>query len=280
MLLFIDAGNTRIKWAMAADNPVIEAGRMSASWLHSGAVARADWTQLRAIWQDALDATGAVADAGPALLRRVLISNVAGVALRDQLQALLTQFHQQSNNAGNQPAPQIEWLVSQATLGGIQNKYLEPAQLGCDRFAAAIAAHALFPGQALVVATCGTATTIDAITPEGAFIGGMILPGLGLMATSLALNTAQLPQIAEIDAATVLFADNTQQAIVVGCISAQTGAIEHAVREHRKQYADVRCILAGGAGAYLTAHLAEPHENLDNLVLIGLHVLATTYPSI
>jgi type III pantothenate kinase len=229
--------------------------------------------QLSTIWQETMDA-------GQEILRRVLISNVAGVALRDQLQGLLTQVHRQSRHAGKHPAPTIEWLVSQAALGGIRSNYLEPAQLGCDRFAAAIAAHALFPGQALIVATCGTATTIDAITPDGSFIGGMILPGLGLMATSLALNTAQLPQIAEIDAATALFADNTQQAIISGCISAQVGAIERAVREHRKQYADVRCILAGGAGAYLNAHLAEPHESLDNLVLIGLHVLAATYPSI
>jgi type III pantothenate kinase len=266
MLLLIDAGNTRIKWAMAADDTVIAPNRMSAAWLHSGAVARADWMQLRDIWRLAVDG------AADATLRRVLISNVAGAALRDQLQALLTQLNEQSNA----PAPQIEWLVSQAALGGIQNKYLQPTQLGCDRFAAAIAAHALFPDQALLVATCGTATTIDAITPDGSFIGGMILPGLGLMATSLALNTAQLPQIAAIDAAAALFADNTEQAIISGCIAAQTGAIERAVRQHRKQYADVRCILTGGAGVYLTSHLVEPHERLDNLVLIGLHVLAMT----
>lgn len=269
MLLLIDAGNTRIKWAMAADDAVVAPNRIAAAWLHAGAVARADWMQLGDIWRLAVDGA---ADAP----LRVLISNVAGAALRDQLQSLLTQLNEQLNAPSNAPAPQIEWLVSQAALGGIKNNYLQPAQLGCDRFAAAIAAHALFPDQALLVATCGTATTIDAITPDGAFIGGMILPGLGLMATSLALNTAQLPQIAAINAAAALFADNTEQAIISGCIAAQTGAIERAVRQHRKQYADVRCILTGGAGAYLTSHLAEPHERLDNLVLIGLHVLAMT----
>jgi type III pantothenate kinase len=268
MLLLIDAGNTRIKWAMAPDDTVVAPNRIAAAWSHSGAVARADWMQLPDIWRLAV---GGAADA---TLRRVLISNVAGAALRDQLQTLLTPLNAQSND----PAPPIEWLVSQAALGGIQNKYLLPGQLGCDRFAAAIAAHALFPDQALLVATCGTATTIDAITPDGSFIGGMILPGLGLMATSLALNTAQLPHIAAIDTAAALFADNTEQAIVSGCIAAQAGAIERAVRQHRKQYADVRCILTGGAGAYLTSHLAEPHERLDNLVLIGLHVLAMGSP--
>jgi type III pantothenate kinase len=268
-MLLIDAGNTRIKWVIADQDVIIDPARTRPAWLHSGSVARADWMQLEDSWRSACSDGGGDRDAR--LLQRVLISNVAGVALRDQLEGLLQQFNPD-------PAMQIEWLVSQAVLGGIQNGYRLPAQLGCDRFASAIGAHALFPDRALVVATCGTATTIDAITPEGFFIGGMILPGLGLMATSLALNTAQLPQVSAIDAAPPLFADNTEQAIIAGCIAAQTGAIERAVQRHRQQYADVLCILAGGAGAYLTAHLAEPHERLDNLVLIGLHVLANRMP--
>jgi type III pantothenate kinase len=270
MLLLIDAGNTRIKWALAAADAGAAAGvaQMSAGWLQSGAVARADWAQLPGIWRAA---GGAV--------RRVLVSNVAGAALRDQLLMSFAQLH---TDAGT--APQIEWLVAQAQLGGVRNGYRQPAQLGCDRFASAIGAHALFPAEALVVATCGTATTIDAIGPDGHFIGGMILPGLGLMAASLALNTAQLPQVSaqvsEIAPSTALFADNTEQAIVSGCIAAQVGAIERAVRRHRQAHAGVRCILAGGAADYLTAHLEVPHERLDNLVLIGLNVLAKTYSTL
>lgn len=267
-MLLIDAGNTRIKWAIAADDATAVApSHMSSAWHSSGSVARADWMQLADIWRNEASAGGDSAGQ----LRRVLISNVAGVALRDQLQGLLQEL-QQERQPGQ--ACRIEWLASQPELGGVRNGYRQPAQLGCDRFASAIGAHALFPERALIVATCGTATTIDAITPDGRFIGGMILPGLGLMATSLALNTAQLPQVSAVDAAAAGFADNTEQAIIAGCIAAQTGAIERAVRLHRRQYADTLCLLAGGAGAYLTAHLAEPHERLDNLVLIGLHVLA------
>ena len=273
MMLLIDAGNTRIKWALADARVVLSPAKMHAAWLDSGSVARADWALLGALWHTACSALSPTA-----VPHRILISNVAGVALRDQLEGMVIELNGAKPAAGSaDPAPQIEWLVSQAELGGIRNRYRNPAQLGCDRFATAIAAHALFPDQALVVATCGTATTIDAITPDGAFIGGMILPGLGLMATSLALNTAQLPQITAIPDAAALFADNTEHAIVSGCIAAQTGAIEHAVQRHRQAYPGVRCILAGGAGAYLTPHLAVPHERLDNLVLIGLHVLATAF---
>lgn len=277
MLLLIDAGNTRIKWAWVrqANAGADDYGR----WTQSGAVSRADWAQLLPQWQ-------AVPDIGA--LRRVLVSNVAGIALREQLQDLLVSLLATASPGA--AVPGIEWLASQAALGGLTNGYRQPSQLGCDRFAAAIAAHALFPGEALLVATCGTATTIDAIDPDGRFIGGMILPGWGLMTNALSSNTAQLPQItgadaviAAIDAATAAhagtkvqlpFADNTQQAIVDGCIAAQVGAIELALQRHRQAFGNVRCLLAGGAGNYLSPYLAPAHERFDNLVLIGLQVLA------
>lgn len=268
MLLLIDAGNTRIKWAWvdhaAADavDGAVHYGR----WLQSGAVSRADIAQLLPQWH-AITGIGA--------LRRVLVSNVAGAALREQLRDLLARLA--AMLAPDAVAPDIEWLVSQAALGGLTNGYRQPSQLGCDRFAAAIAAHALFPGEALLVATCGTATTIDAIDPAGRFIGGMILPGWGLMTNALASNTAQLPQITGADAVSktqLPFADNTQQAIVDGCIAAQVGAIELALHRHRQVFGNVRCLLAGGAANYLSPYLAPAHERFDNLVLIGLQVLA------
>jgi len=124
------------------------------------------------------------------------------------------------------------------------------------------------------VATCGTATTVDAVTPDGDFLGGMILPGLGVMATSLALNTAQLPQIQSISAVATPFADNTTDAIIAGCIAAQTGAIERAVAAHQHTHGEVLCVLAGGAGQVLAPYLSTPCEKVDNLVLIGLHAAA------
>jgi type III pantothenate kinase len=267
MILLVDAGNTRIKWAMIADDRDHLPAALSAAWLRSGSVARSDWAQLKEVWDEAASGLAKIVEVVDIV--RVVISNVAGVALREQLAGMFAQWHFKA-----EAALQVDWLASQAALGGVENGYRQPTQLGCDRFASAIGAHALYPGQALIVATCGTATTIDAISPEGRFLGGMILPGLGLMATSLALNTAQLPQVADLGHVAAGFADNTGQAIVAGCIAAQTGAIERAVALHRSEYSAVRCLLAGGAGLYLTAHLAEPHERFDNLVLIGLHVLA------
>lgn len=240
-ILLVDAGNTRVKWALA--DTLAAPGQ----WLAHGAVLHAelatlDWTEL-----------GMQHGAACAL-----VSNVAGADVRAQLAQLLA------------PVP-VTWFASKPALAGVTNGYREPAQLGCDRFAAAIGARALHPGRALVVATCGTATTIDAITPDGVFSGGMILPGLALMAGSLAKNTAQLPQVQAGTALPSMFANNTLDAIVSGCINAQAGAIERAVAAHGAQ----DCIVSGGAAGYIVPALTIAHTVRDNLVLAGLHAAAT-----
>jgi type III pantothenate kinase len=87
------------------------------------------------------------------------------------------------------------------------------------------------------------------------------------MASALARNTAQLPQVAPGAAPPPLFADNTDDAIVSGCLSAQAGAIERAVAAHQ---ADA-CILSGGAAAWVAPSLKVAHRLADNIVLVGLH---------
>jgi type III pantothenate kinase len=240
MLLLVDAGNTRIKWALA------EHDAPAGHWTASGAVAHTDLNHLPAAWQ------GVRIDG-------VIVSNVAGQRLRDQLQLML-------------PPVEVYWFTSDAEVAGLRNGYRNPSQLGSDRFAAALGARTLAPGQALVVATCGTATTIDAVSADGVFLGGMILPGLGLMAASLAANTAQLPQVAAAGELPPPFADNTHDAIRSGCLSAQAGAIERACRLH----GGALCLVSGGAAAHIAPALSVLHRLVDNIVLVGLHAAATS----
>ena len=237
MLLLIDAGNTRIKWALVAHDAPL------GGWLDSGAVTHAQLDTLGPQW-------------APLAITEVLLSNVAGASIGSRLRAML-------------PVPACDF-VSLPQLAGVRNGYRNPAQLGCDRFAAAIGAHALAPQLPVIVANCGTATTIDAITADGVFLGGMILPGLALMASSLARNTAQLPQIADAAALPAGFADNTDDAILSGCVAAQTGAIERAVRMHGAQ----ACLLSGGAAPRIARTLALPFQLVDNIVMLGLQTAA------
>jgi len=254
MLLLIDAGNTRVKWAVVP--AAVRDPETLGHWTDSGRVEHAQVRSLADAWR-------------AHKIRHVLISNVAGQTMRNALeQALL-------GACGVRPVP-LEWFASVPALAGVHNRYRNPAQLGCDRFASAIGAHALYPGRPLIVATCGTATTVDAIAPDGDFLGGMILPGLGLMATSLAKNTAQLPQVAEHLDIAEPFADNTDAAIVSGCLAAQAGAIERAVAAHARHGGEVLCVLSGGAAELIAPHLQAAHARVDNLVLIGLHKAAMT----
>jgi len=241
VLLLIDAGNTRVKWALA------EAGAAPGVWIASGAVAHADLNHLPASWQRHR-------------IDRALVANVAGARLRDQLQLMI-------------PTTAIEWFTSSAQFDGMKNAYRHPARLGCDRFAAALGARALAPGKAIIVATCGTATTIDAVSADGHFLGGMILPGLGLMAAALARNTAQLPQVDAGRALPAGFADNTDDAILSGCLAAQAGAIERACALHRAEL----CIVSGGAAPYIAPQLAVAHRMVDNIVLTGLQRAANAF---
>lgn len=246
MLLLIDAGNTRVKWALVDDT----ASFLPGHWVAHGMVEHARLEELAAAW-------------GALRAERVLVSNVAGPALRASLERLLEAAPQVD-------ARRIEWFASGPERAGVRNGYRHPQQLGCDRFASAIGAHALYPGRALLVATCGTATTVDAVGPDGEFIGGMILPGLGLMAASLARNTAQLPQIAQDLDVSEPFADHTDAAIASGCLTAQAGAIERAGAALARRFETPQCLLSGGAAALISPHLALPHLKIDNLVLIGL----------
>jgi type III pantothenate kinase len=246
-ILLIDAGNTRVKWAIA------QSGAAPGDWTADGAVVHAALDSLAGSW------------AGQAV-SRAIVSNVAGAAMRERLAALLARLW---------PGLQPEWFSAQAELAGLRNRYRNPAQLGADRFAAALGARTLVPGKALVVATCGTATTVDGVTAGGEFVGGMILPGLGLMLSSLARGTAQLPETSAEAALPPSFADNTADAIRSGCIAAQAGAIERAFAALPAEL----CIVSGGAAGHVAPALSLPCRMLDNIVLAGLHAAAFASPS-
>ncbi len=255
MLLLIDAGNTQLKWALAP------AGAALAHWQSAGSLRQDDADIDQQLAALSLQWRAAVA-------RHAIVSNVAGETVPARITSALKQ-------TGLDPAA-VEWFQARDIRAGVRNGYREPARLGCDRFAALIGARHRFPDRALLVANCGTATTLDALTADGRFVGGMILPGLGTMARSLAVNTAQLPEVTTITLER-LFADNTQEAIISGCVGAQVAAIERAQAHHPEPGA--LCVLSGGAAPYLAPHLRVQVERIDNLVLTGLHAAALSETS-
>jgi type III pantothenate kinase len=240
-ILAIDAGNSRIKWGVANER----------GWLQRG-------------WIDTADAAG-LADAFKALPAptRIVVSNVAGERARDGITQAL---------AGYRAAPL--WVSGRDQQCGVKSGYADPAQLGADRWAGLIAAWKLHGqhGQACVVVNAGTTLTVDALSGEGVFLGGIIVPGLDLMRQSLDSGTAQLKLQ---QGAFYYFPDNTADAIMSGAINALAGAIERmrGYMEESSQGAPL-VVLSGGAAALIQPRLNAEVVLVDNLVLEGLLEIA------
>lgn len=272
--LLIDIGNTRLKWAWCTrDSPAAAAaadaaadapadGPLPTPWRHAGAAAHGELDALLPQW-------GALRDAAGGARPQVWVSNVAGTAVAASLRAALDAVF--GAGAG------VTWVRSAPRFGSLVNGYRDPCQLGVDRWTGSIGARRYRPQGALLIVTAGTATTLDVVSAQDRFEGGLILPGVDLMLGALARNTAQLPTLDASDAGlSVPWADNTRDAIAAGCLAAQAGAVERTWRALSGR-GPVRCLISGGARHILAQALCMPFEMHDNLVLLGLHVMAAQH---
>ncbi|HEX2495128.1 MAG TPA: type III pantothenate kinase [Steroidobacter sp.] len=246
MILLIDIGNTRIKWARWS------AGRMN----EQTAIAHANLTaeRLRAAMIE-----------GAPRPQRVLASNVGGARVGE----LTAECVKAEWNI------EIEFVQSTASAGGVRNAYPEPEKLGVDRWLAVIAAHAMTPRAACVVSV-GTAMTVDAVDASGRHYGGVIVPGPDMMIGSLFRSTSEIARRAEQGAATdSLFADNTRAAVEQGAMHALAALAERAVRTFEEQVGETpEFLLTGGAGPRIARALHVPYKLVPDMVLQGLAVLA------
>lgn len=234
-ILAIDAGNSRIKWGWFED----------ADWKAQAWLATAEAGGLSAAW------------AALPQPDRIVVSNVAGAAVRERIAAALAPLFRA------EPA----WIASRKQQCGVVSSYHEPEQLGADRWAALIGAWHRFHGPCIVVGA-GTTVTVDALSGEGVFLGGLIIPGFDLMRESLAHNTAQLKLQ---DGDYHYFPDNTANAIMSGAINALCGAVERMLRFMQETGEVMPCVaLSGGAAGLLEHRLNARVEVVDNLVLEGL----------
>lgn len=159
---------------------------------------------------------------------------------------------------------------------GVTNSYPEYTRLGVDRWLSLIAAHQDSQRPACVI-DCGTAITIDGLQADGQHIGGIILPGLGLMQESLYATAASLGESrgrlsSESQAG---LAQSTEEGIISGCRLAAAGAIEMIRRKLQEKYADaVDYVITGGDAEIIMADLPCNPRHEPHLVLQGLAIIA------
>jgi type III pantothenate kinase len=237
-VLAIDAGNSRIKWGVAE-------GRL---WMQVATLATAEAHALGA-------ALGGIARPDC-----IVVSNVAGAAVGAHLETALAPLQ-----------ASLRWVRSAAQQCGVRSSYADPGELGSDRWAALIAARELFSGPCVVV-NAGTAMTVDALSADGVFLGGFIVPGVKLMHAALASSTAQLKVGAGHFS---YFPSNTADAIASGGMHALAGAVERMVRFMAQTgEGEALVVLSGGDARMLAPQLNARVEVVDNLVLEGLLCIA------
>jgi len=246
--LALDVGNTRLKWAL------YDSARVGQRALSQGAVflenidklADGDWRLLPAP-------------------QEMLGCIVAGEAVKRRVEEQMELWD---------VLPQ--WVVSTPGEAGVSNGYDHPARLGSDRWVAVIGAYhrmrARGEQRPLVVVMVGTAVTVEAIDAQGHFLGGLILPGHGIMLKALESGTAGL----HVPTGEVrYFPTNTSDALTSGGTYAIAGAVERMAQHLRTHCGnEPLCVMTGGAGWKMAPSMSQPVELVESLIFDGLLVIA------
>ena len=242
--LAIDVGNTRLKWAQYA-SPQPGAGLIA-----HGAVFLETIDQLAETdWQ------------GLAPPSSMLGCVVAGEGVKRRVEEQLELWDLEPR-----------WVVSSREACGVTNGYDHPNRLGVDRWVAMIGARHRVLAQGrprpVLVVMVGTAVTVDAVDASGHFLGGLILPGFGLMLRALEMGTAGLkaPTGEAVD-----FPTNTSDALMSGGADALAGAVERMYRKLRQRTGEEPALVMSGGAAVKLAPITElPFETVDTLIFDGL----------
>lgn len=203
-------------------------------------------------------------------LNRLGISDISGVAIASVvpvMQSALINFS--SRYLGLEP-----FVLSSNVDTGMAVLLDNPAEIGADRIANAVAAFHRFQ-TALIVVDFGTAITFDCVSAAGAYLGGSIAPGLMISLEALGRRTSRLPQVDIASAPAQAIGRNTVDAIKSGVLYGYAGLTDGLVRRLGQSMAPEkpRVIATGGQAALIAPHsetieLIEPHLILEGLRLL------------
>jgi type III pantothenate kinase len=151
-------------------------------------------------------------------------------------------------------------------------RYENPKEVGADRIADAAAVQRLYGGPACVV-DFGTATTFDAISKEGDYLGGAIAPGIEVAAEALFIRTAKLPRV-DLQRPPHAIGSNTVHAMQSGLLFGYVGLVEGMVERFRKELGnDMRVIATGGLAEILAVETEVIEVVAPWLTLDGLRII-------
>jgi type III pantothenate kinase len=247
MILLIDVGNTRLKWA----------------WLTSTGLS----DQQAVVHRESKPGTwtSALFDSGQKP-RRVLVSNVAGPGMAKTLARLTKKILRLD----------IEFVTASREFHGLTSGYLDPTLLGADRWLALIGAWTRAK-TALCVVDAGTAVKVDSVDADGQHLGGLIAPGIHMMREALLSNTSDIAKAASSSTPSLagVLANNTIAAVSRGAVFALAGMADRAAEViQQSSGAAPKLFITGGDASMIAGSMRNHGEIVPDLVLQGLAVIA------
>lgn len=247
MILLIDVGNTRLKWA----------------WLTTSGLSDQQAVVHRDVKPDLW--TAALFDTSQKP-ERVLVANVAGDAMAKNLTRLTKKTY----------GLKTEFVTASRQFHELTNGYLDPGLLGADRWLAIIGAWTR-AHSALCVVDAGTAVKVDSVDAHGQHLGGLIVPGIHMMREALLKRTSDIAKAAELSTPSMagILANNTIGAVSRGAVFALAGLADRAA-EIIEQNTGVKpqLFITGGDAGMITGTMRTRGEIVPDLVLRGLAVIA------
>ncbi len=159
-----------------------------------------------------------------------------------------------------------------AKTAGIDTNYIPKTDVGADRLANAVGAHALYSGPVIVV-DFGTATTFDAIASDGTYLGGAIAPGIEISIEALVSRTSQLRRVQFVRPERAIGV-TTVESIQSGVLFGFAGQVDSIVARFKEEMGqEARVIATGGLAELVAAESKTIEEVCPDLTLVGLRLI-------
>ncbi|TLM65736.1 MAG: type III pantothenate kinase [Deltaproteobacteria bacterium] len=249
MLLAIDIGNTNTVFGLYRGETLLRTWRL-----------QTDRTRTADEWALAVHGLFAMAGLHPGEVTGAIIASVVPPVL--PAIAALCREHLKLEPC----------VVGAETPTGMPIRYDNPREVGADRIVNAVAAYAR-KRRSLIVIDFGTATTFDAISARGEYLGGAIAPGLGISAEALWQRASKLPRV-EIARPPRSIAGNTVHSMQAGLFYGYVGLVDGIVGRMQEELGDDPAVLAtGGLAGLIAPHSTTINEVDPDLTLEGLRLI-------
>jgi type III pantothenate kinase len=249
MLLTIDAGNTNILIGAYRDGTLLDTWRIRTERERTG-------DELGVLIRELLSTA------------RLRLEDVAAVAISNVVPPLAPALREFVRRYVKREPE----FVGETLLPGLPNLYQPPTAVGADRLVNAVAVLHRYGAPAVVV-DFGTATTFDAISADGAYAGGAIVPGMGVSLEALGRAASHLPRV-ELARPARVVGGNTVESMQSGAYYGFIGQVEGLVARFRAELGPGTTVIATGGLAELVCDGTACIDRVDeNLTLEGLRLL-------